>query len=105
MDKSMVARATSSDDSPTPAYLYVEIAAMTHANFEGSRQLEAYLLSRIKKSNHNIKYKCLQIIKNVCLKGRSDFKAAMRRESEAVKECLNFTGKPDPLRGEEIYRR
>lgn len=63
MDRPLVARATSSDDSPTPGYLYGEIAQMTHANFEGCRQLTAYLLERIKKPNHNIKFKCLHIIK------------------------------------------
>lgn len=66
MDRPLVARATSSDDSPTPGYLYGEIAQMTHANFEGCRQLTAYLLERIKKPNHNIKFKCLHIIKVWC---------------------------------------
>lgn len=66
MDRPLVARATSSDDSPTPGYLYGEIAQMTHANFEGCRQLTAYLLERIKKPNHNIKFKCLHIIKVRC---------------------------------------
>lgn len=63
MNRPVVARATSSDDSPVPGYLYGEIAQMTHANFEGCRQLTVYLLERIKKPNHNIKFKCLQIIK------------------------------------------
>lgn len=63
MDRSVVAKATSSDDSPTPGYLFIEIAQMTHANFEGCRQLTIYLLERIKKPNHNVKFKCLQIIK------------------------------------------
>lgn len=63
MDRSLVARATSSDDSPTPGYLYGDIAQMTHANFEGCRQLTVYLLDRLKKPNHNTKFKCLQIIK------------------------------------------
>lgn len=66
MDRPLVARATSSDDSPTPGYMYGEIAQMTHANFEGCRQLTAYLLERIKKPNHNIKFKCLHIIKVCC---------------------------------------
>lgn len=65
MDRSVVAKATSSDDSPTAGYLYIDIAQMTHANFEGCRQLTGYLLERIKKPNHNVKFKCLQIIK-VC---------------------------------------
>lgn len=63
MDKSVVAKAVSSDESPTPGYVYSDIVAMTHANFEASRQLAAYLLERIKKPNHNVKFKCLQIIK------------------------------------------
>ncbi|CAM9640071.1 unnamed protein product, partial [Choristocarpus tenellus] len=105
MDRSLLAKATSNDESPTPGYLFGEIASMTHANFEACRQLENYLLTRIKKNNHNIKRKCLQIIKHVCMKGRSDFKMTMRREAEVIKACLAFTGPPDPLRGEEIYRR
>lgn len=63
MDRSVLAKATSNDDSPTPGYMYGDIAAMTHANFEGSRQLAVYLLDRMKKPSHNIKFKCLQIIK------------------------------------------
>eukprot|EP00752_Nemacystus_decipiens_P013398 g11863.t1 len=105
MDRPLVARATSSDDSPTPGYLYGEIAQMTHANFEGCRQLTAYLLERIKKPNHNIKFKCLHIIKHVCMKGRAEFKMSMQREAHLIKDCLIFSGPPDPLRGEEIYRR
>ncbi|CAM9207713.1 unnamed protein product [Scytosiphon promiscuus] len=105
MNRPVVARATSSDDSPVPGYLYGEIAQMTHANFEGCRQLTVYLLERIKKPNHNIKFKCLQIIKHVCNKGRTDFKISMQREAQVIKDCLSFSGPPDPLRGEEIYRR
>lgn len=69
MDRPVVARATSSDDSPTPGYLYGEIAQMTHANFEACRQLTVYLLERIKKPNHNIKFKCLQIMKVILVLG------------------------------------
>ncbi|CAN0056253.1 unnamed protein product, partial [Ectocarpus sp. 4 AP-2014] len=105
MDRPVVARATSSDDSPVPGYLYGEIAQMTHANFEGCRQLTVYLLERIKKPNHNIKFKCLQIIKHVCMKGRAEFKMSMQREAQLIKDCLTFNGPPDPLRGEGIYRR
>lgn len=79
MDRPLVARATSSDDSPTPGYLYGEIAQMTHANFEGCRQLTVYLLERIKKPNHNIKFKCLHIIK---VRGR-----VQRRCSAAALGC------------------
>lgn len=42
---------------------------------------------------------------HVCLKGRTDFKLAMQRDSQKIKDCLTFSGPPDPLRGEEIYRK
>lgn len=42
---------------------------------------------------------------HVCMKGRAEFKMSMQREAHVIKECLTFSGPPDPLRGEEIYRR
>jgi len=39
------------------------------------------------------------------MKGRAEFKMSMQREAHVIKECLTFSGPPDPLRGEEIYRR
>ncbi|CAN0328172.1 unnamed protein product, partial [Phaeothamnion confervicola] len=105
MDRSILARATSSDDSPTPGYLYGEIAAMTKASYADCQKVQAFLLERIKKKNHNVKHKCLLIIKHVCQKGRPDFKREMQRGIEDVKECISFTGPPDSLRGDEIYRR
>ena len=63
MDRTMLARATSSDDAPTPGYLFAEIAKITNANYEACQKLETYLLDRLKKNNHNVKFKTLQIIK------------------------------------------
>lgn len=48
---------------------------------------------------------CAFRLQHVCLKGRMDFKMAMQREAQVVKDCLTFSGPPDPLRGEEIYRK
>lgn len=30
---------------------------------------------------------------------------SMQREAQLIKDCLTFSGPPDPLRGEEIYSR
>ncbi|KAG5180095.1 hypothetical protein JKP88DRAFT_264021 [Tribonema minus] len=105
MDRAMVARATSRDPAPTPGYMYDEIARMTHANFEGCKALEGYLLDRIRVSNAYSKFKCLMIIKHVCLKGRPEFRKDMQRSVDAIKDCLTFTAPPDPLRGDEPNRR
>lgn len=139
MDSSLLSDATSSDDSPTPGYQLSEIArkkfnfytilycdilsriclhqktGATIASYQACTQLEDFLLSRITKSNHNIKYKCLQIIKvlvysysnvynrllpnstfqlsllklqHVCRSGRPEFKRDMGRNTGPIKECL-----------------
>ena len=90
----------------------------TIASYQACTQLEDFLLSRITKSNHNIKYKCLQIIKvinsdrlinidiicthvvecfyyyvllfwqHVCRSGRPEFKRDMGRSTGPIKDCL-----------------
>ena len=105
MDRSMLARATSSDDAPCPGYLYGEISKMTSQSYEVSQKVQAYLLDRLTKKNHNVKFKVLNVIKQVCRAGRPDFKRDMQRNTAPVKECLQFRGPPDPLRGDEIYKR
>ena len=44
-------------------------------------------------------------MQSVCRTGRPEFKRDMGRNTDAIKECLQFKGEPDPLRGDEIYRR
>lgn len=82
MDKALMARATSSDDAPTPGYMYGEISKMSLISFDACKEIEDYLIARLKKNNHNIKHKCLVIIKHVCRTGRPDFKRDMVRQAE-----------------------
>jgi ENTH domain len=105
MDRAVLLRATSRDASPTPGYLYDEIAKMTHADFAGCRALLTFLKERIKRDDPYTKHKCLLVIKHVCMKGRPDFKKDMQRSVDDVKACLAYTGPPDPLRGDELYKR
>jgi len=105
MDRNLLADATSGDDSPTPGYQLNEIARSTVANYQACTQIQEYLVNRISKNNPHIKFKCLVIIKHVCRSGRVDFKRDMAKHIEVIKECLQYRGAPDPLRGDEYYRR
>ena len=87
-----MAKATYPDETPTPGYLLTDIARLTVANYTASAQLIEFLVARIKKDNHNIKFKCLQLIKHVCRTGRPDFKREMGRNVDVVKECLQYRG-------------
>lgn len=101
----MLNEATSSDDSPTPGYMLSDIAKSTLANYQACVQLQDFLIARMAKKNHNIKFKSLVIVKHVCRNGRLEFKRDMARRVEGIKECLEFKGPPDPLRGDQIYER
>ncbi len=101
----MLNEATSADDAPTPGYLLADISKQTLANYTACVQLQEFLASRVKKDNHNVKFKCLVIVKHVCRTGRPEFKKEMGRNIDAIKECLQYRGPPDPLRGDEIYKR
>jgi hypothetical protein len=105
MDRSTINRATSSDDSPTPGYLFGEIAGMTLSSYEACVQLEDYLLKRLQKNDSNIKYKALNVIKHTVREGRPEFKRNMGKHVNEIKACLEFRGPPDPLRGDEPYRK
>jgi hypothetical protein len=82
--------ATTTDDSPTPGYMLNELARITISNYVANTQLQDLIVSRIVKNNHNVKYKCLLIIKHVCRTGRIEFKREMGQPKnlEPIKECL-----------------
>nr|CCA20332.1 conserved hypothetical protein [Albugo laibachii Nc14] len=105
MDKALLTRATSKEDAPTPGYIYGEIARMTQHSYDTSIKVMDFMISRVKNKHHTIKYKALQVIKHICREGRADFKREMQRHIPVIKECLQFRGPPDPLKGDEYYRR
>jgi hypothetical protein len=81
------------------------LVEMTLANYVACKELQDFLAARLAKPNHNVKYKVLVIIRHICRSGRVEFKREMGRHIDVIKGCLQFTGPPDPLRGESIYLR
>ena len=63
-------------------------------------------MKRLTNRHYNVKWKCLLVIKHVAMKGSQNFRRDITREYLAdIKVCLQFTGPPDPLRGDQIYQR
>eukprot|EP00930_Biecheleria_cincta_P018669 TRINITY_DN1445_c1_g1_i1.p1 TRINITY_DN1445_c1_g1~~TRINITY_DN1445_c1_g1_i1.p1 ORF type:complete len:940 (-),score=270.28 TRINITY_DN1445_c1_g1_i1:73-2892(-) len=100
MDRSVLNKATSADDIPTPGYLYTEIAKSTFADITACQQLADYLLKKLERDNPHVKLKVLKIIKHVCEQGKPDFRRAIQKKAELVKACLQYRGTPDPLKGD-----
>ncbi len=106
MDRNVALEATSSDASPTPGYLLAELSKVSVSSYVASQQLMEFLVSRLNKSNnHHVKYKCVTIIKYICRNGSSNFKKEMSRNIQPIKEAMSFSGPPDPLHGDEYYRK
>ena len=63
-------------------------------------------MRRLTNRNYNVKWKVLLVIKQVAMKGSPNFRRDVTRENLAdIKACLQFSGPPDPLRGDQIYAR
>ena len=105
MDRSKLNRALSPGDDPTPGYLYGEISRMTMVSFDVCNSVLDFILNRLRRGNHNTKFKCLTVIKHLCRSGNRDFKRTLQRNTADVKNALQYRGPPDPLRGDAIYKR
>ncbi|CAE8703761.1 unnamed protein product, partial [Polarella glacialis] len=92
--------ATSADETPTPGYLYTEIAKATFADLDSCQQLADYLLKKLERDNPHVKFKVLKIIKHVCEQGKPEFRRAIQKKAELIKGCLQYRGTPDPLKGD-----
>lgn len=106
MDKSLCSKATSPDEVPTPGYMYNEIARITHASADACKQLEDFLIKRLKKDNVHQKLKVLRVIKHCCQQGHATFRRDMQRQTGEVKSCLgerrgprSLCSRPPLLRG------
>jgi hypothetical protein len=104
MNRTTLNKATSPDPSPTPGYLFDEIAKVTHDPL-GNDRLVQYLVKRLESPSADVKAKVLNIIKHVCRKGNPSFRRSWQREAGTIKAHLQYHTAPDPLRGDEPSKR
>lgn len=86
-------------------YVFTELAKLTHADVVVCDKMADWLADKVKKNEANVKWKALQVVKQVSKGGRGEFRRSMQRHAEHIKACLQFRGPPDPLKGDEPYRR
>jgi len=100
----MLNKATSADETPTPGYMYGEIARSTFADINACQQLADYLLNKLQRDNPHVKKKALSIIRHVCDQGKPDFRRAIQKKADIVKSCLQYRGTPDALKGDAFNK-
>lgn len=105
MNRHALAEATSLHDGPVPVYLMEEIANSTKVSDRDAEKAADYILGRLNKSNLNVKLKALQIISFCIREGSPAFTDAIKEEEQELLAYLHFSGPPDPVYGDEKYRR
>ncbi|XP_038064287.1 AP-4 complex accessory subunit Tepsin-like [Patiria miniata] len=98
-----IIKATSDDDTPTPGYLYQEIADLTYVSSSYCKSLLDVLVDRLDKSSHHIKFKVLRVMKFVVENGSEEFHHSLLRRSTGIQLATKFSGPPDPLHGNAPY--
>jgi len=109
-DRNALARATEQSSSPTPGYLYNDIAKQSATSPSISAEILSYLIRRLAKNNSHVKYKVLKTISMVCqnANSRGVFKRTVAQDMQAIKEIkdsLNYRGRPDDIHGDELFER
>ncbi|CRH01329.1 conserved Plasmodium protein, unknown function [Plasmodium relictum] len=100
MNRLILNKATSSNDEPTPGYLYNEISQMTFCSKESLVLVGEYLLKKLQRTDLNVKLKTLKILKHLCDKKRSDFRTFLKKKIDIIKECQTCNIVNDELKGE-----
>lgn len=110
-DRKALARATESTASPTPGYLYNDIAKSAATSPSAASETASFLIKKLEsKQNVNIKFKCLKVIAMVSSHPatRGQFKRVIVQDTHAVsviKNCLHFRGPPDAVHGDMLYEK
>ncbi|ETB63131.1 hypothetical protein YYC_00715 [Plasmodium yoelii 17X] len=100
MNRLILNKATSSNDEPTPGYLYNEISQMAFCSKESLNMVGEYLLKKLQRTDLNVKLKTLKILKHLCDKKRSDFRNFLKKKIDIIKECQNCNIVHDQLKGD-----
>eukprot|EP00760_Papus_ankaliazontas_P003924 PhM_4_TR11664/c1_g1_i3/m.64162 len=105
MDKAILKKAISDTPEPTPGYLYRDIMKMTYEDTKTQDKLVAYLLDKLKESSTHVLSKTLRVIKHVCQEGHPDCQKQFQKQSDTIKACASFRGRPDPTFGDMLNQQ
>ncbi|DBA04821.1 TPA: hypothetical protein N0F65_004458, partial [Lagenidium giganteum] len=105
MNRQVISEATSIHDAPVPMYLMEQIAGGTKVSSRDAEKVADFLIGRLAKSNLVVKLKALQIISYCIREGSPAFTEAVREDEAEIAAYLQYTGPPDPVFGDEKYRR
>lgn len=76
---------------------------MTFESTDTCMKILELLCAKMEDPSPVVKYKALSVVKQVLQKGNNAFSRELGRKQAIIRDCLNFRGPPDPLRGDAPY--
>ena len=76
---------------------------MTFESTDTCMKILELLCTKMEDPSAVVKYKALNVVKQVLQKGSTAFSREMGRKQAVIRDCMNFRGPPDPLRGDAPY--
>lgn len=103
MDKSLLNKAITPNEDPTPGWMFHTIASTVinlqltpicsiewTRDFSTCQKVEEFLLKKLATDNPHVKRKVLIIIKNVAFQGDNQFALSLARKSEEIKKYTSM---------------
>ena len=78
-------------------------ADMTFESADTCMKILELLCAKMEDPSAIVKHKALNVVKQVLQKGSTAFSREMGRKQAVIRDCMNFRGPPDPLRGDAPY--
>lgn len=100
MNRILLNKATSSNDEPTPGYIYNEIYQMTFCSNDSLTQVVDFLIKKLRRNDLNVKLKTLKLLKHLCDNRRIDIRNYLKKQIDVIKVCQNCDIVVDELKGE-----
>ena len=87
--EALVSRLTSNDAQPPPAFAFVELAQLQHAEPLAAERSARLLLQRLARPELPVQLKALVAMKHVCVTGRLEFRRALQQQAGLVRAALD----------------
>ncbi|GIX63514.1 uncharacterized protein BcabD6B2_29490 [Babesia caballi] len=100
--RSLLSRATSATSEPTPGYVYKDITDMVMKDPAILPTVEDYLLHKLVRNEPYIKFKCLKLLKNLCVRLPHEFNRNKVCQNHAVMEARNYKAPHSEYNGDYL---
>jgi len=101
----LLKKATSSNEQPTPGYIYQVLVEFSFESSENSRHLAKYLNTRLQRPSAHGVLKTMKTMKQLVENGSREFRKALRENDEHIKGATDYGSQGGKYIGTEVLEQ